>query len=359
MAAEFTMTFEDSDNAQFDFGFAPTSVGIINAVLNDDYTLTINFSDGTDYTSPPIRGEKGDRGSGITGTVMNPDFTITITFDDGYTYTTLPIRGEKGEKGDTGNTGATGNGISSMVLNNDYTLTVTFTDGETYTSPSIRGEKGEKGDVGRTPVITTDKEGVTTTIFSDGVDIGTIEDGDPGVYVGTTAPTDPDIKVWIKSDGTSDGVSITGARLNSDYTLTVSFSDGTSYTTPPIRGEKGEKGDTGHSGVDISTTAPTDPNINVWIDPTGSGSQGQTSGSPGFVLMEIDGETGYSTLTGTEVLEHLNNKTLIMMKDNYENKYYLITDYQFSSDGTISAIYDSKDNYWVRNHISDRFSIPY
>ena len=32
------------------------------------------------------------------------------------------------------------------------------------------------------------------------------------------------------------------------------------------RGETGPKGDTGNSGVAISTTQPTDPNINVWID---------------------------------------------------------------------------------------------
>lgn len=34
--------------------------GITSAVLNDDYTLTINFTDGTSTTTLPIRGEKGD-----------------------------------------------------------------------------------------------------------------------------------------------------------------------------------------------------------------------------------------------------------------------------------------------------------
>lgn len=34
------------------------------------------------------------------------------------------------------------------------------------------------------------------------------------------------------------------------------------------KGDKGDKGDTGSSGVYIGTTAPTDPDINVWIDPS-------------------------------------------------------------------------------------------
>ena len=51
-----------------------TGNGIESAVLNDDYTLTIHFTDGTSYTTPSIRGatgaqgkqgEKGETGSGF------------------------------------------------------------------------------------------------------------------------------------------------------------------------------------------------------------------------------------------------------------------------------------------------------
>ena len=42
--------------------------GIASAVLNPDYTLTLTFTDGTSYTTPPIRGEKGEQGiQGIQG----------------------------------------------------------------------------------------------------------------------------------------------------------------------------------------------------------------------------------------------------------------------------------------------------
>ena len=46
--------------------------------------------------------------------------------------------------------------------------------GEWQSIPMIRGKKGEKGDTGET--------------------------GNSGVYIGTEAPTDEDIKVWIDTD---------------------------------------------------------------------------------------------------------------------------------------------------------------
>lgn len=74
-------------------------------------------------------GQKGDTGNGIKSTVMNDDYTLTIEFTDGTSYTTPSIRGEKGEtgskgaKGDKGDTGAQG-------------------------IQGIQGEKGDKGDTG-------------------------------------------------------------------------------------------------------------------------------------------------------------------------------------------------------------------
>ena len=61
-----------------------------------------------------IPGEKGDTGNGIKSTTMNNDYTLTIKFTDGTSYTTPSIRGEKGDtgskgaKGDKGDTGKDG-----------------------------------------------------------------------------------------------------------------------------------------------------------------------------------------------------------------------------------------------------------
>lgn len=117
----------------------PTGNGISSTVLNADYTLTINFTDGTSYTTPSIRGEQGiqgeigETGNGIASTVLNPDYTLTITFTDGTTYTTPSIRGPEGAQGQTG---PTGNGIDNVTMDASGYLTITFTDGSTWTSPT-------------------------------------------------------------------------------------------------------------------------------------------------------------------------------------------------------------------------------
>ena len=70
--------------------------------LNEDYTLTVYYSDGTSWTSTSIRGEQGETGNGIASAVLNDDYTLTLTFTDGTSYTTSSIRGEQGPQGEPG-----------------------------------------------------------------------------------------------------------------------------------------------------------------------------------------------------------------------------------------------------------------
>jgi hypothetical protein len=73
------------------------------------------------------KGEKGDTGNGIKSTVLNEDFTLTIKFTDGTEYVTSPIRGEKGEKGDSGD--SSGGGECNVQELEDTTFEVgTFTN---------------------------------------------------------------------------------------------------------------------------------------------------------------------------------------------------------------------------------------
>lgn len=51
-------------------------------------------------TNVDANGIKGDKGNGIQSAVLNNDYTLTLTFTDGTTYTTPSIRGEKGEQGE-------------------------------------------------------------------------------------------------------------------------------------------------------------------------------------------------------------------------------------------------------------------
>ena len=91
--------------------------------------------------------------------------------------------------------------------------------------------------------------------------------GDPG----EAGPKGNDGYTPVKGvDYFDGGNGIASAVLNADYTLTLTFTDGTSYTTPSIRGEQGiqgiqgPKGDTGEKG-----------------DPGEKGPKGDT-GDPGY-----------------------------------------------------------------------------
>ena len=79
--------------------------------------------------STSMPGEKGDTGNGIKSTIMNDDYTLTIEFTDGTSYTTPSIRGEKGTTGSQGAKGEKGDKGEQGIQ-------------------GIPGEKGEKGDTG-------------------------------------------------------------------------------------------------------------------------------------------------------------------------------------------------------------------
>jgi hypothetical protein len=111
-----------------------TGNGISSAVLNADYTLTLNFTNGTSYTTPnPIRGATGATG---------PQGPQGPQGEDGATGATGP----KGDTGDTGPTGATGNGISSITKTGTVglvdTYTIAFTNGTSTTFTVTNGQDG-------------------------------------------------------------------------------------------------------------------------------------------------------------------------------------------------------------------------
>lgn len=92
----------------------------------------------------------------------------------------------------------------------------------------------------------------------------------PKIVDGTWWVYDAEAETWtdtgIQAEG-QDGVGISGAVLNADFTLTLTFTDGTNYTTPPIRGAQGERGPIG----------PT-PDISIGTVTTGAaGSQAEAT----------------------------------------------------------------------------------
>lgn len=134
--------------------------------------LTLAMAKNSTSSTP---GQKGDTGNGIKSTVMNDNYTLTIEFTDGTSYTTPSIRGEKGEtgskgaKGDKGDTGAQG-------------------------IQGIQGEKGDKGDTGA-----SGKDGTNGSNGVDGKSITAISlvKDETGAIVSGTATLSDDSTIEI------------------------------------------------------------------------------------------------------------------------------------------------------------------
>ncbi len=82
-------------------GLDGEGVSITSILNNINKSLTINFSDGTQHTTDPLKGEDG-RSVTITNVVNNANGTILINFSDGTSHHTADLRGPIGFKGDTG-----------------------------------------------------------------------------------------------------------------------------------------------------------------------------------------------------------------------------------------------------------------
>lgn len=113
---------------------------IDNIVMNDDYTLTINYSDGTHYTTPSIRGAQGEVGA-------TPDFSIgtveTRTPDEPATAT-ITGTAENPVLNLGIPQGTTGNGIDRIAKTETSgyvdTYTIYYTNGTTTTFTVTNGE---------------------------------------------------------------------------------------------------------------------------------------------------------------------------------------------------------------------------
>lgn len=218
--------------------------------LNDDYTITFYYSDGTE--SPkigPIRGETGADGNGIQsitkiGSEGRID-TYRIAYTNGGHF---DFNVTNGEKGDRGEQGETGNGIDRIektaTEGSVDTYTIYFTDGSTTTFTVTNGEvtKAELEEL-----LPTESASGSIVSFPDGqsvfpmkslkVNLEPIQD-----LHGYDSP-------WVGGAGAN--------LLNSDYAIkftlskTITFpqtilsgtkvyihSDGFSYTTPPSSGNK-------------------------------------------------------------------------------------------------------------------------
>lgn len=188
------------------------SIGIGSYIVND-YLITVAESeDGNGYT---MTIKKGGQSQTIHLTELKQEYVNECI------QTALTYAKNSGEF----------DGFSPIIetARQGEKVILTITDAE--------GTKTEEFYDGFSPRIDVGKEGIATTLnITDayGTKESVIYDGAKG----------------DKGDKGDTGVSVSGAKLNDDYTLTINFDDGSSYTTPtPIRGPQGIQGIQGPRGI--------------------------------------------------------------------------------------------------------------
>ena len=182
----------------------------------------------------------------------------TASYNDGVLSFGIP-RGDKGEQGETGETGdpAGFGDVTASVDNSVGTPSVVVTASGPNTAKdldfafhNLKGDKGDTGDTGETGAT---GNGIANTVLNPDYTLTiTFTDG--------TSYTTPSIR-GAKGDTGDTGATGNGIQstvLNADYTLTITFTDGTSYTTPSIRGEQGPVGPV--SDVTVNGTSVVDQN---------------------------------------------------------------------------------------------------
>ncbi len=240
--------------------------GIKEAKLNDDYTLTLNFTDGTSYTTASIRGEKGAKGEqgvqGIQGVKGDTGDPCTITYQDisyqeSESPTVVPVGQWQSELID--------------VLQGNYLwcrVKQTFSDGTdslyyTVSRFGVDGAGGGKGETGATGVGVSE---IKHYYLATGLDTGVTRDNN-----GWT-------ELIQKVDETK--------KYLWRYDETIWTNDSKTYTEPYIytfynkgdKGDQGEKGDKGDQGV------AGEP-----------GADGKTSYTHFAYANSSDGQIGFST----------------------------------------------------------------
>ena len=240
--------------------------GIVSIEENEDTSITFHMSDGTEYTTTPLKGEDGKDGApGEKGEPGAPG-----------------ADGAPGEKGDPGNDGADGFSPTVQIADGDGSHVVTITDKDGDHSFTVNdgadGAPGEKGDPGEPG--------------ADG------QDGAPGAPGADGADGKDGVSPTVTTETISGGTRVTITDADGAHSFDVmNGQDGGEAATPTI-GENGNwyingedtgkpsRGEDGAPGADGQDGAPGEKG-----DPGEPGADGADGVSPTVATSSIEGGT--------------------------------------------------------------------
>jgi hypothetical protein len=260
-------------------------VGVASTVNNGNGTFTINYSDGSSFTTGNLTGPQGLQGAtgpigptGLTGPV-GPQGPTGLTGPQG----PIGLTGPQGPTGLTGLTGPQGVGVISTINNGNGTFTINYSDGSSFTSGNLTGPAGPQGPIGLMGpqgstgltgltgpqgvgvVSTVDNGNGTFTInYSDGSSFTSGNLTGPQGPIGLTGPVGPQGPIGLTgpqgpigltgpqgSTGLTgpQGVGVVSTVNNGNGTFTINYSDGSSFTSGNLTGPQGPIGLTGPAGA--------------------------------------------------------------------------------------------------------------
>lgn len=305
-----------------------TGNGISSITLNNDYTLTVNYTNGTSYTTTSIRGATGN---GIANITLNNDYTLTINYTDGNSETTSSIRGA------TGATGATPDiQIGTVTSGAEASVTITGTDEEPILNFVLpKGDTGETGATGATgngilSITKTGTSGLTDTYtitYTNGTtSTFTVKNGKEISSITKTSTSGlVDTYTITFTDSTTATLTVTNGRSITNIektsvdglvdTYTITYNDGTTSTFNVTNGEDGEvtqtQLDETNKRVDLNSKLR-----NALPKVTGTGTEITLNDTAeAEMVLSLSGNTEQSTTTGKNKLPN----SLEALKTNNTN----------------------------------------
>ena len=264
---------------------AVDGVGIENIVYNNDYTITINLTDGTSYTTESIRGQKGEKGdTGVTPNIkiqstetLAPNQYANVTISGTPEEPRLTFRIPKGEKGDKGDTGAMpqisiGTVETLLPHRSGYVTQTGTAENPVLNFGLVKGETGEQGPQGI--------QGIQGETGPKG------DKGDKG-DTGQTGPQGPKGDTGETGPQGPKGDAFTYADFTAEQLATLTGPQG----PQGIQGSQGPKGDTGNTGFSPS----------VVVTQTGTGYHLAVTDIVGTTEVDLtNGQDGATGATGPQ-----------------------------------------------------------